>query len=310
MHIFFKMADLDCDPLIAPADPKAMVPPRLLAELQHNGILVKCFDPQMEGKPSARFGGVEGKYDPETMTATITIKGVIFEKSWLADMFFGNGYVNMADLQSVMEEMPNECTSVHLQIDSPGGQVTEGWAIMNYLKKCSKTVTTECIGMAASMGSVLFCMGSERVMNENTSMIMIHECSSCACGGVADFEAIVQQMRDINTNMASIYSKSSNKKYTQSWFEKEMGKSPMGVYFDSDTALEMGLATKVIEFREADDDPEKTAQGGGKSPLQKYIDEKAEGGDNTPESESVDDATPRMTAGEMAILTGQHRRRA
>lgn len=63
--------------------------------------------------------------------------------------------------------------TIHVHINSYGGEVAEGLAIYNSLKQHKAKVRTYCDGFACSIASVIFMAGDERVMS-NASMLMVH----------------------------------------------------------------------------------------------------------------------------------------
>ena len=66
-----------------------------------------------------------------------------------------------------------ECDKINVYINSYGGEVAEGLAIYNQLKRHKAKVKTVCDGFACSAASVIFMAGDERVMS-TASLLMIH----------------------------------------------------------------------------------------------------------------------------------------
>ena len=79
----------------------------------------------------------------------------------------------VAQLLFLESENPN--ADISLYINSPGGDVTAGWAIMDTMQYIKPNVTTIGMGLVASMGSVLLAAGAKgkRFVLPNTE-IMIH----------------------------------------------------------------------------------------------------------------------------------------
>jgi ATP-dependent Clp protease protease subunit len=69
------------------------------------------------------------------------------------------------------DEMVDEIT---IRINTPGGSISEGLAIVSAIQNCNKTVNTVIDGLAASMGSVIAVAGDKRYMND-FGLIMIHD---------------------------------------------------------------------------------------------------------------------------------------
>ncbi|MBO4672671.1 MAG: ATP-dependent Clp protease proteolytic subunit [Alphaproteobacteria bacterium] len=102
----------------------------------------------------------------------------------------------VAQLLFLESENPN--ADISLYINSPGGDVTAGWAIMDTMQYIKSPVTTIGMGLVASMGSVLLAAGQKgkRFVLPNTE-IMIHQPSSGTQGKVTDMEIYMQEMQRV-----------------------------------------------------------------------------------------------------------------
>lgn len=98
----------------------------------------------------------------------------------------------VAQLLFLESENPN--ADISLYINSPGGDVTAGWAIMDTMQYIKSPVSTIGMGLVASMGSVLLAAGEKgkRFVLPNTS-IMIHQPLSGTKGQVTDMEIELQE---------------------------------------------------------------------------------------------------------------------
>lgn len=111
-------------------------------------------------------------------TAELTIYGDITSFPWLeSDVSAHNLSARLAELQGV--------SNINVYINSYGGEVAEGLAIYNALKRHPAQVTTYCDGFACSIASVIFMAGDERVMG-NPSRLMIHDAWTSVYGANAD----------------------------------------------------------------------------------------------------------------------------
>lgn len=90
------------------------------------------------------------------------------------------GAVTARSLASVLDELTG-VSRINVYINSYGGEVAEGLAIYNALKRHKAKVITHCDGFAASIASVIFMAGDERIMNES-SLLMIHNAWVYAAG--------------------------------------------------------------------------------------------------------------------------------
>lgn len=96
-------------------------------------------------------------------------------------------------------------SDIMLYINSPGGVVSSGLAIIDTLNFVHNNITTTCIGMAASMGAVILSSGTKgkRYSMPNAS-ILIHNLSSGTGGNIKDMEIDVahsKYMSDLLINM-------------------------------------------------------------------------------------------------------------
>lgn len=115
-------------------------------------------------------------------------------------------------LQSADSQAP-----ISMYIDSPGGEVYSGLALYDTMLLVGKTckLTTVCTGMAASMGSILMCAGSERLALPH-SRIMIHQpLSGTGMAQASDIEIIAKETNNLKTELLQILSDRSGKKFDE-----------------------------------------------------------------------------------------------
>lgn len=132
---------------------------------------------------------------------------------------------------------------ITLFINSPGGEVVSGLAVIDLINSISSKVNTVCIGTAASMGAMLFLSGKERIMLPHTK-IMIHDPSY----GRADMshkkpdeiEEFVKDLKKTRDVLVEIIAKTTGKKVSEI---KKVTKEDS--YFDAKEAVEFGLATAI-----------------------------------------------------------------
>lgn len=129
-------------------------------------------------------------------------------------------------------------------INSPGGEVTSGLALYDVLRMVSSPIRTVCIGVAASMGAILFLAGDRRCMLQH-SKIMIHD-PSIRMGDAPSKALTIQETLDsiMNTReiLARIISDRTGKKLRTVY-----SKTKSDTYFDAEEALDFGLATEILE---------------------------------------------------------------
>jgi len=100
----------------------------------------------------------------------------------------------VAQLLFLESENPN--ADISLYINSPGGDISAGWAIMDTMQYIKPNVSTIGMGLVASMGSMLLAAGEKgkRFVLPNTQ-IMIHQPSSGTEGKVTDMEIYLKEVQ-------------------------------------------------------------------------------------------------------------------
>ena len=142
-------------------------------------------------------------------------------------------------------ESQDPTKDISLYINSPGGSVTDGFAIydtMNYIK-CD--VSTTCIGMAASMGAFLLTAGAKgkRYALPNAD-IMIHQPSGGARGQATDMEIHTKHILDIKKRLNQILADNTGQPVDV--IAKDTNRDN---FMTAQEALEYGLIDKVFEKR-------------------------------------------------------------
>lgn len=111
----------------------------------------------------------------------------------------------IAQLLFLQSEDPKK--DIKLYINSPGGSVTDGLAIIDTMNHVKNDVSTVCVGLAASMGAVILSAGTKgkRFILPN-AQVMIHQPSGGSEGQASDIEIsakrIVKMREDINKMLA------------------------------------------------------------------------------------------------------------
>lgn len=131
--------------------------------------------------------------------ANITIYGDITSWPWL------ESDVSAANLSQQLEAL-GDVSRINVFINSYGGEVAEGVAIYNALKryKAKAKIVTYCDGFACSIASVIFMAGDERIMNE-ASMLMVHNAWMGARGNAAELRKAADDLDKINQLAITAY---------------------------------------------------------------------------------------------------------
>lgn len=144
--------------------------------------------------------------------------------------------------QSFIEEIKSyKDTPMSLHINCVGGDVFEGMAIYNVLKKRTARTTVYIEGIAASMGSVIALAGDEVVMAEN-SLFMIHNAWGGAMGEATEIRKTAALLDKISGEIADIYTKKTNLPYNR---VKEMMDEE--TWLSADEAFNLGFIDSISD---------------------------------------------------------------
>jgi ATP-dependent protease ClpP protease subunit len=111
--------------------------------------------------------------------------------------------VSASDFVAELSEMQG-VTAIDLHLNSPGGEVFDGLAIMNCLRSHPASVTTYVDGLAASIASVIAMAGDRIVMGPH-SQLMIHEGSGLCIGDAAEMRKMADLLDFQSDNIAGVY---------------------------------------------------------------------------------------------------------
>ncbi len=152
---------------------------------------------------------------------------------------------NLVIAQLLHLESQDPDKDINLYIDSPGGEVYAGLGILDTMNFIKPDVATICVGMAASMASVLLAAGTKgKRMALPNSMILIHQPSSGAQGQQTEIEIAAQETKWIRGHMDELLSQ-----YTGQPVEKIHADTERDNYMRAQQAMEYGLVDRVITSR-------------------------------------------------------------
>ncbi|KAA1282009.1 MAG: ATP-dependent Clp endopeptidase proteolytic subunit ClpP [SAR202 cluster bacterium] len=131
---------------------------------------------------------------------------------------------------------------INLYINSPGGVITAGLAIYDTMQLIRPDVSTICVGMAASMGTVLLCGGADgkRYALPN-STIHMHQALGGAQGQASDIEIAAREIIRMQDKIRNIISEHTGQSY-----EKIARDTDRDFYMSSEQAQEYGLIDVVM----------------------------------------------------------------
>ena len=150
--------------------------------------------------------------------------------------------------QFLFLEVDNPEKDIQFYINSPGGSVSAGLAIYDLMQFIKCDVATYCMGMAASMGSLLLNAGTtgKRYSMPNTR-IMIHQPllhGGGLSGQVTDIEIHARELTKTKEKLTRIYEKHTGKDYETLFRAMERDN-----FMDAVQAKEFGLIDHIIEPR-------------------------------------------------------------
>lgn len=118
---------------------------------------------------------------------------------------------NIVTAQLLFLDSTDRTRDINMYINSPGGSVYAGLGIYDTMQYVSPDVATICIGMAASMGSVLLAAGThgKRAALKH-SRIMMHQPSGAIGGQATDIEITVKEIRKLKKELYEIVCHHSN----------------------------------------------------------------------------------------------------
>ncbi|MFC5402115.1 ATP-dependent Clp endopeptidase proteolytic subunit ClpP [Cohnella soli] len=146
----------------------------------------------------------------------------------------------IAQLLFLAAEDPEK--DIHLYINSPGGSVTAGMGIFDTMQFIKPDVSTICVGMAASMGSLLLTAGAKgkRFALPN-SEIMIHQPLGGVRGQASDIKIHADWIVKTKQKLNQIYVERTGQPY-----EKIERDTDRDNFLSAEAAVEYGLVDRVI----------------------------------------------------------------
>lgn len=163
-------------------------------------------------------------------------------------MLEGEVHDQMANLivaQLLFLESENPDKDISMYINSPGGSVTAGLAILDTMQFIKPDIQTIIMGHACSMGSLLASSGTKgkRFMLPRARH-MIHQVSSGTRGTAIDMKIALEETLRLNKTLTEIYVENTGKSYEQ--LEKDMSRD---FYMDATESVAYGLADKILTSR-------------------------------------------------------------
>lgn len=146
----------------------------------------------------------------------------------------------VAQLLFLQSEDPKK--EVKLYINSPGGSVTAGLAIIDTMRHIKNPISTVCVGIAASMGAVILAAGDKgKRYSLPNSEIMIHQPMGGVEGQATDIAITAKQILKIRDVLYKILADATGK--TTAQIEKD---SDRDYFMSAEEAKKYGIVDKVL----------------------------------------------------------------
>ncbi len=180
-------------------------------------------------------GGQERAYD---IYSRLLEDRIIFIGSDISDFV-----ANAVTAQLLFLQKENRAQDINIFINSPGGSVTAGLAILDTMQYVQCDIATHCLGQAASMGAVLLAAGTKgKRYSLPNSRIMIHQPWGGAQGTAIDIGIQAQEIGRMKTTLNQILADASGKDL--SVVEKDTDRD---YFMSAAEAVEYGIIDQIIK---------------------------------------------------------------
>jgi ATP-dependent Clp protease protease subunit len=160
----------------------------------------------------------------------------------------------IAQLLYLEREDPDRGVSIY--INSPGGSITAGLAIYDTMQMISPEVSTVCVGMAASMATVLLSGGTKgkRYCLPNSTVHM-HQAQSGTQGSASDIQIAAREITRLQERLRTILSENTGQTYDQIAQDSDRDN-----YLTPEQAKDYGLVDEILgSLNDVADESEKAA---------------------------------------------------
>ena len=153
---------------------------------------------------------------------------------------------NLVVAQLLFLESEDPKADISLYINSPGGSVTAGLSILDTMNFIRPSVSTLCVGQAASMGAVLLSGGQKKKrFCLSNARVMIHQPLGSFQGQATDFDIQAREILSIRSKLNQILSKN-----TGQTLKKIQADTERDNFMQPEDAKKYGLIDKILSSRE------------------------------------------------------------
>ena len=152
---------------------------------------------------------------------------------------------NLVVAQLLFLESENPTKEINLYVNSPGGSVTAGLSVYDTIQFIKPSISTLCIGQAASMGAILLAGGSKKKRFAlPNSRVMIHQPLGSFQGQATDFDIQAKEILNIRSRLNEILSN-----HTGQTLKKIQNDTERDNFMTSSDALKYGIIDEILESR-------------------------------------------------------------
>lgn len=150
---------------------------------------------------------------------------------------------NLIVAQLLFLEADDPKKDIYLYVNSPGGSVTAGLSIIDTMNHIKPNVATVCVGLAASMGSLILSQGEKgkRFILPNAE-VMIHQPSGGAYGQAADIEITANHIIKTRTRLNKMLADATGQKLDK--ISKDVDRD---FFMDAKEAMAYGIVDKIYK---------------------------------------------------------------
>ena len=153
---------------------------------------------------------------------------------------------NLVVAQLLFLESEDPKADISLYINSPGGSVTAGLSILDTMNFIRPSVSTLCVGQAASMGAVLLSGGEKKKrFCLSNARVMIHQPLGSFQGQATDFDIQAKEILSIRSKLNQILSKN-----TGQTIKKIQADTERDNFMQPEDAKKYGLFDQILLSRE------------------------------------------------------------
>lgn len=200
---------------------------------------------------SAGGGAADSDSSTADTVATMRMYGPI-------DSWGGYWGISAKDVSAALNSLPDGVNEIRVRINSPGGDASEGMAILNMLRAHPAKVVAVVDGMAASAASFLAAGLDETVMSPGTQM-MVHDASGLSLGQAKDMRKMAEALDSYSNSIASVYAEATGES-VEEWRATMVAET----WYTADEAVTAGLADRVEVVK----DTAKTSSTGAEDPAE------------------------------------------